>query len=38
MATGKEGGGEGTATRIILVPIILETGYGGGTEGRPVNI
>jgi hypothetical protein len=34
----KGGGGEGSATRAILVPIFSQTRYGGGTEGRSVDI
>jgi len=38
VATGEGGGGERSATRAILVPILSQTGYGGGTEGRSVDI
>jgi len=38
VATGEGGGGEGSATRAIFVPIISQIGYGRGTEGWSVDI
>jgi len=38
VAIGEGSGGEGSPIRAILVPILSQTGYGGGTEGRSVDI